>query len=175
MLKNIVLGLIAILVIAAAGSLLLPKVVTVERSVMINAPAAEIFPLVNSMQRTVEWSPWLERDPDVENSFTGPEAGVGNKMAWASDQADVGTGTQEIVESIENEKVVTALDFGAQGLATAEFTLAAQGDATEVTWSLITDTGYNPMSRIFGMMLDGFVGPDYEKGLANLKSVAEGA
>ena len=173
--RNILLGLAGLIVLAALGSFLLPRVVTVERTVTIDAPATDIFPLVNSMQRTVEWSPWLEKDPNVVNTFTGPESGVGNKMAWASDSPDVGTGTQEIVESVENQKVTTALDFGAQGLATAEFLLTDSGGGTDVTWTLITDTGFNPMARIFGMMLDGFVGPDYEKGLANLKAVAEGA
>ncbi|MEM1235846.1 MAG: SRPBCC family protein [Pseudomonadota bacterium] len=173
LLKNIVLGLLGLVVLVALGSFLLPRVVTVERTVTIDAPASSVFPLVNSMQRTVEWSPWLEKDPNVVNTFSGPDSGVGNKMAWASDQPDVGNGTQEIVESVENQKVTTALDFGAQGLATAEFLLNDSGTGTDVTWTLITDTGFNPMARIFGTMLDGFIGPDYEKGLANLKAVAE--
>jgi len=176
--RRILVGVAVLAALVVAGSFLLPLTVTVERSVMIDAPASAIFPLVNSMQRTVEWSPWLERDPNVQNTFSGPESGVGNRMAWASERADVGNGTQEIVESVENARVVTALDFGAQGLATAEFLLAPQaasGETTEVTWTLVTDTGFNPMARIFGMLLDGLVGPDYEKGLANLKAAVEGA
>ena len=95
-------------------------------------------------------------------------------MTWASDVPNVGNGTQEIVASTENARVDTALDFGEQGLANATFLLEPSGEGTKVTWTLETDAGFNPMARYFGLLLDGFVGPDYEKGLANLKAVAEG-
>jgi len=32
----------------------------------------------------------------------------------------------------------------------------------------------NPMGRWMGLMMDGWVGPDYETGLSNLKSLVEG-
>lgn len=166
-------GLVLIVVLLAAVSLVLPRQVNVERSAGISAPPDAIFPYVNSLKRTQEWSPWLERDPDVAVTFDGPDEGVGAQMAWVSDQRDVGSGSQEIVSSTPNERVETALDFGDMGTALAYFTLAGEGSETTVTWGFDTDTGYNPMARWMGLMFDDWVGADYEDGLARLKALVE--
>ncbi|MDE2914258.1 MAG: SRPBCC family protein [Paracoccaceae bacterium] len=158
-------------VLAVLGAYLLPGTVTVVRSVVIPASATEIFPYVNSLQRTEEWSPWLALDPDVGLVYSGPEQGVGNRLEWTSDHESVGSGSQEITLSVENERVETALDFGSMGTAEAYFDLSETDGRTEVTWGLVSHLGYNPIARYMGLMLDSWVGADYERGLANLNSV----
>ena len=37
------------------------------------------------------------------------------------------------------------------------------------------DLGMNPLSRWFGLFLDGIIGPDFEKGLAKMKRIVEAA
>jgi len=170
-----ILGTVVVLaVVFVAGAFLQPRIVEVEREVVIDAPPEAVFHFVNSMQETEKWSPWLDRDPDVELTYEGPEAGVGNKMSWRSDVDTVGSGSQEITVSTVNERVETDLDFGAMGTAMAYFDLVPEGDGTKVVWGFETDTGMNPMARWIGMMMDGWVGGDYEAGLANLKALAEG-
>lgn len=169
-----ILGIVVVLaVVVVAGGYLLPREVVVARSVEINAAPEAVFPHVNSLKAGQKWSPWLGIDPDVQTTFTGPDEGVGAKLEWASDNPQVGSGRQEIVTSVANERVETALDFGDMGLAKAEFILAAQGGATEVTWTLNTDMGAGPIGRWFGLMMDGMVGADYETGLQNLKTLVE--
>jgi hypothetical protein len=43
-----------------------------------------------------------------------------------------------------------------------------------VTWMLDTDMGAGPIGRWMGLMMDKWVGGDYETGLQNLKSLVEG-
>ncbi len=167
-------GLVVLAVILVAVAFVLPQTVNVERQVEIEAPPEAIFPYVNSMQATAEWSPWLSLDPEVELTYSGPEAGVGNTLSWSSENRRVGVGTQEITASVENERVETALDFGPMGTADAYFVLEPAGEATTVTWGFDSDLGMNPMARWMGLMMDGMVGGDYEAGLANLKAVVEG-
>jgi carbon monoxide dehydrogenase subunit G len=57
------------------------------------------------------------------------------------------------------------------GASTAEFILVPDGSATKVTWTL--DSKLSGMGKIFGPLMDGMVGPDYEKGLKNLKKYVE--
>lgn len=169
------LGILIVLVLILVGvSYLLPGKAEVSRSVMIDAPPSAIFPYVNSMQETEKWSPWLSRDPETSLSYSGPDAGVGNTLNWSSDHPQVGTGSQEIVESVENQTVRTALDFGSMGTASAFFLLQPDGDSTEVTWGFESDLGMNPMARWMGLMMDRWVGGDYESGLSNLKTLVEG-
>ena len=172
--RRLLTAIVVIVVLLVAVAYVLPREVSVARSVTIDAPPEAIFPHVNSLQKMADWSPWLDRDPNVKLTYEGPEMGVGNKLTWASDQPDVGNGIQEITAMVENEKVTTALDFGDMGLAQADITLAAAGSGTEVTWSLDTDMGNNPIGRWMGLMMDKWVGADYETGLGNLKTLVEG-
>jgi len=171
--KRILLILLVLVLVLVGGSYLLPGKAEVSRSITIDAPAAAIFPYVNSMQQTEAWSPWLSRDPETKLSYSGPESGVGNTLNWSSEHRQVGSGSQEIIESVENQRVRTALDFGSMGTANASFTLQPEGDATSVTWGFESDLGLNPISRWMGLMMDKWVGGDYERGLSNLKTLVE--
>ncbi|WP_298851227.1 SRPBCC family protein [uncultured Ruegeria sp.] len=171
--KRIFAALVILLLVLVVGSYLLPGKAEVSRDITIDAPAEAIFPYVNSIQETEQWSPWLSRDPETQLSYSGPEAGVGNTLNWASDNPQVGTGSQQIIESVENQQVRTALDFGPMGTATASFILEAEGGATKVIWGFESDLGLNPMSRWMGLMMDKWVGGDYERGLINLKALIE--
>lgn len=174
MFGRILVGLAILGLVLGGIAYLIPPSVVVARSITIDATPEEVFEHLSSMQRTSEWSPWLDRDPDVVLTYTGPERGVGNRMEWVSDQRDVGTGTQEIVAVVPNERVETALDFGPMGTAQAAFLLEEAGDDTTVTWTFETDLGLNPISRYMGLFMDGWVGSDYERGLERLKAVVEG-
>lgn len=172
-LKKLLL-LIVIVVVALAGiGMLLPRNVHVERSTVINAPAATVFTLVNGYKQFNKWSPWFDRDPDAKYTWEGPETGVGAKMTWASEKSDVGSGSQEVVESRPSEAVKVKLDFGEQGVAYSTWALAPEGEGTKVTWGMDADMGAGPVGRYFGLMMDKWVGADYEKGLSGLKTFAE--
>ena len=171
--KRILAAIVVIAVLLVVVAYLLPRHVNVSRSIEIAAPPAVVYPLIADLRRANEWSPWLELDPDVEITFTGPADGVGQRMNWKSDNANVGSGSQTITLLAPDSKVETALDFGERGTATASFDLEARGAATEVTWGFATDLGFNPVARYFGLTFDERIGADYEKGLAKLKTVAE--
>ncbi len=167
-----IIGLLILLLIIG---LFLPSSTTFERTVTINAPQDLVFEYVNSMPRFNEWSPWHSIDPDTKYTFTGPESGVGHKMAWQSDHENVGSGSQEIIETSPPNKVVTFLDFGPMGSANAAFKLEALGDGTKVVWSFYNKHGWALHNRYFGLMTEKFVGPMYEDGLNKFKTVAEKA
>jgi effector-binding domain-containing protein len=69
--------------------------------------------------------------------------------------------------------VVSELDFGEMGAGTAGLELEPDDVGTRVTWTFDTDLGAGPVGRYFGLILDGTLGKDYEKGLARLKTVVE--
>ena len=163
----IVLGLVA-------GSFFLPSTSEVERSVTINQSPEKVYSIVNNLSRFNEWSPWHGIDPDTRYEFSGPQQGVGARMTWNSEDKNVGSGSQEIIESVANEKVVVALDFGQQGTAISEILTQPQGDMTELTWKLISNAEGSIIGKYFNLMLDSMVGPMYEQGLAKLKAVSEG-
>lgn len=166
-------ALLALLILLVAVAYLLPREVRVARSITIDAPPDAVFPFLNSLEESAKWSPWLDRDPEAQLSYSGPASGVGNTLEWASEHPQVGHGKQTITESAANAHVTTALDFGDMGTAQAAFSLAPAGTGTLVTWSFQSDMGLNPLARWMGLMMDRWVGTDYEQGLSNLKALVE--
>lgn len=173
MVKKILMALVGLVAVLVVVGLILPASTHVERETTIAASPEQVFGMVNDFQNFNRWSPWAERDPKTKYTFEGPSSGVGAKMSWASDHPNVGSGSQEIIESKPHTLVRTALDFGDQGQAVAFFKIEPAGEGTKVTWGFDTDAGYNLIGRYFGLILDGMLGPDYERGLANLKRVTE--
>jgi hypothetical protein len=172
-LKWVAGALLALGVVIFGGGMLMPSTVEVSRDVVINATPDKIFPHIASLEAFNKWSPWADLDPDMKVVFSGSKEGVGQIMAWESEK-DMGSGNMTVVESVANEKLVTALDFGQMGTATAQFDLAPDAGGTKVVWSMKSELGDNPISRWFGPMIKSGVGEQYEKGLAKLRVVAEG-
>jgi hypothetical protein len=60
------------------------------------------------------------------------------------------------------------------GLAgTSAYDLAPAGSGSKVTWSFGYETGSSPLKRWKALMLDGFIGAEYNAGLQKLKARVE--
>ena len=173
LLKFIFKLLLLIIVVIIAVGFLLPASTSVSRSTEIKVSPDKLFTYVNDLRQFNRWSPWHGIDPEARYDFAGPDKGVGSKMSWSSEHPKVGSGTQEIIRSEPNSQVVTQLDFEGQGNAVATFQLDPVADSTRITWGFETDWGNNLIWRYMGLMMDKWVGTEYEKGLAELKQLAE--
>jgi hypothetical protein len=171
-LKRVIIGLVTLIALIVLIGFLLPRQVHVERSIVINAPQPQLFDALNSFKRFNEFSPWAALDPNTQYTYEGPESGVGARMSWVSSDPNLGSGTNEIVESRTPDFIRTRLNFGGQP-AEATFTFAPADGATRVTWGFDGDLGNNPIMRFVGLMFDKWIGSDYEKGLARMKQVME--
>ena len=169
-----------VLLIAIAGVLALaatrPDHYHVERSATIGAAPAVVFAQVNDLRRWDDWSPWAKLDPAMKLTYTGPESGKDASYAWAGNDK-VGEGRMTITESEPDAHVGLRLEFIKPWTETcqSDFALASTGDATNVTWGI--DGTHTYVSKIFCvfMDMDKMIGTDFEKGLAQLKTAAEGS
>jgi uncharacterized protein YndB with AHSA1/START domain len=169
-LKNIILGVIALIVIMAVIALVaLPRQSKVERSVVIAAPAEVVFDQVNDLKKNEAWSPW--KDSTMKLSYGPVTAGKGARSSWTS--KNMGNGTMTIEESVPSSAITIGLDFGAMGQAKALWTFAPEGEGVKVTEVMASDAGMNPAKRWMSLMSDKMVGPYFERGLAALKQVSE--
>ena len=174
-----VIVIIAVIVaIAIAGVLVFaatkPDTLRVQRSISINAPSQQIFPLIADFHQWRNWSPYEQKDPAMKRSYDGAERGKGAIYAWDGDK-NVGSGRMEILESSAPSKIVIKLDFFTpfEGHNTAEFTMLPQGDGTHVTWLMHGPARFvTKLMQVF-INLDHMIGKDFEAGLANLKSINE--
>lgn len=172
----VLLGLVGTLVLVVIiMGFTSPRVARVKRSIEIAATPEKVFPHLNNLKSFVDgWSPWTGKDPAATHSYGGPAEGVGATYAWKGDPKKVGTGSMEIRASEPGRRVSTHLVFQGRGEAEAGWTIEDLGGGkARVTWDFEADNGYSPLARIFGRMMDRFLGPDYEQGLAKLKSLCE--
>jgi len=172
LLKWLLIAVGVVVLVVFGGGMLMPSQVSVSRDLVINASPDKIFPHVANLKAFNVWSPWADLDPDMKVEFSGSDDGVGQVMSW--DSNDMGKGSMKVTESVAGEKLVTALDFGQMGSASAQFDLAPEAGGTKVTWSMISELGNNPIARWFGPMIKSDVAEQYDKGLAKLRVVAEG-
>jgi hypothetical protein len=162
--------IVALVLVFIAGGYALPGDVVLERQITVKAPPDKVFAIVGDLRRFNEFSPWAEMDPGTKYTFSGPEKGAGQKMAWQSSK--LGNGSQTIVDYVEKRRVSSTLDFGDMGKANSSFELSSIGTDTAITWGFKTVLA-GPFDRWMGLLYRRWVGADYEKGLAKLKTVAE--
>lgn len=173
-LRGVMIGIVVLVISAVVIGYLLPGSARVERSIVVDRPPATVFAVLNGFRHLPDWSPWVQLDPAMTSTYSGPIAGVGARYAWSSDQGAVGAGSQEIIESVPLESVVVRLEFsGMDSQNVARFDLKPEGAGTRVNWTLDSQFGASLLGRWFGLMLDTMVGPDYERGLAQLKAYVE--
>jgi hypothetical protein len=179
MLKKLALILVCVLAVSLASVLgyaaLKPDTFHIARTTNVKAPPERIFPLINDIRSNVSWSPF-DKDPAAKRSFGEITSGKGAVYTWDGN-SDVGAGSIEITEATAPSRVTMSLDivrpFEAHN--TVEFTLepAEDAGATNVTWAM---HGPQPfLAKIVSTFMDceKMVGGEFEKGLANLKAVAE--
>ena len=172
MMRKILIGLIAVVVLLAVVGLLLPRHVQVKRSIAIDRPASLVYAVVNSFVLFPQWSPWQDLDPHMVQTTEGPRDGVGAKLIWKGNDK-VGSGTQTITLSTLNQSIASDLAFGDMGVAKSVVALAPEGTSTTVTWTVDVDMGANPIGHYFGLTMDGMLGKDFATGLSKLKTLVE--
>jgi effector-binding domain-containing protein len=170
-LKKIAMVLVVLFIVYLVIALFLPSSVKIERSTMINAPAAVVHEQISTLTNWHNWSYWDNIDPNMKSTFSGPASGVGAKHEWSSDNDQVGHGSLTIVTD-KPDSVITELAFEGMGTSLGGWTIRDTTGGVIVTTYMEIKLGL--LGRIFpGMMMDKWLGPDFEKSLAGLKKQAE--
>jgi uncharacterized protein YndB with AHSA1/START domain len=176
-LKYVLVGVAAVVVLFLIVVALQPSTYKVERSATIGAPPSVVFAQVNDFHKWAAWNPWDKVDPAMKKTYEGSPAGVGAVYAWVGN-GDVGEGKMTITESRPGELVRINMEFfkPMAGTSTTEFAFAPQGNGgTLVTWSMSGENSFVGKAMCLFMNMDTMVGGQFEKGLADMKAAAESA
>jgi uncharacterized protein YndB with AHSA1/START domain len=173
-LRNLFLGLLAVVIILVIVVAVQPSEFRVTRSTVIAVPPAEAFAQVNNFHHWEAWSPWAKLDPQSTAEFDGPPSGKGAIFEWSGND-QVGEGRMTITESRPYELIRIRLDFikPMTDTSTAEFTFAPEGEQTKVTWSMFGKSNFFQKAICLVMNMDQMLGGYFEIGLAQMKKVAE--
>ena len=173
MIKKILIGFAALVAILLAVIATRPGNFRVERSATLSASPAVLFENVNNHHKFAVWNPFMKLDPNVKNTYGGPESGVGAVCSWEGN-SNVGAGSCTIIESKPDELVRCRMDWKRpmEGTATVDFTFKPEGGKTVVTWAMYGKNTFMGKAMSLFMDCDKMCGPQFEKGLADLGTVA---
>jgi uncharacterized protein YndB with AHSA1/START domain len=170
---------VVIVVVALVGALLFFAASQsdrfhIHRYILVSAPPDKIFPLVNDFHQWEKWSPWegVEGD-DLQRKYSGASAGEGAVYEWEGRKT--GVGRMEIMRSQPPGELNINVDFlkPMRAQNNVEFMFEPDEGQTRVDWSMRGE--HNFMGKLMAMFMnmDKMVGRDFERGLANLKALAE--
>ena len=167
------LGLAGFLATAAGR----PKHFRLERSILTDASAPDVYAVFSDFARFKEWSPWQALDPNMTTNFTGEQGHVGSSYSWEGN-SKVGAGRMTVTEAVADSHVNINLEFLRPFAATNScvWKVTEEGGKRRISW-VMEGSNETVFKRAFAMLvsMDKLVGKDFERGLAALKSVAEGA
>lgn len=175
MVKKIVLALLAAIVLLLVFATTRPDSFRVERSISIKADPARVYTLLNDFHYFPSWSPWHNLDAGMKVIHSGAPSGQGAVYEWSGNDV-VGAGRMEILKTLPNTSLTVKLDFlkPFERHNTTEYLLStSNAGSTTMTWAMYGPSPF--ISKVMGVFvsMDSVIGKDFERGLVNLKGVAE--
>jgi uncharacterized protein YndB with AHSA1/START domain len=167
--------LVALIALVILLTLIAPKTYDVSRSILIARPKSEVFNYLRSLKNMDEWSPWANKDPNMEKKFTGTDGEVGCVSYWKGNK-EVGEGEQEITKIVDGERIEAELRFLKPWKSTSDCytTVEDSGSGnTKVSWGFSGKNKFPMSIMALFMSMDKMVGKDFEEGLATLKALLE--
>ena len=165
---TIVYTILATLAAIALIALLLPRKVVVTRQADVSLRPEDVIARVASTEGFQTFNPYCTTDPDLKITPFGPAAGVGSGFRFEGKE---GKGTQTVTD-VTATHVTHLIDLGAMGKPVQTIEAKAKGAGSQVTWTVTSDMGFNPVFRIFGLFMDRMLGQTYELGLKNIAALA---
>jgi Polyketide cyclase / dehydrase and lipid transport len=176
MVLQIIIGLIALGVLyVLAMALRKPDEFRVKREGIIDAKAADIFPYLYNLQKGQLWSPWVAMDPAADYVFEGSIEGENAVLTW--DGKKSGKGKLTIIETKPDALVRMRLEFfkPMKAVNICDYTLLPEGGKTRFTWEMYGPNNFMGKVMSVFMNCEKICGDQFEKGIANLKAIVEGA
>jgi hypothetical protein len=172
MLKKILLGLAAVVLVFIIVVALQPADFKIERSEVVAAAPEIVHAKVNDFTVWKDWSPWVKLDPEAKLTFSNNPVGVGATYGWDGDKSGAGL---MILTASSPEAIAIDLNFTKPFKAENKvvFSFASIHGGTQITWTMTGKNGF--MGKAFGLFfdMDEMVGGDFEKGLKDIKRLSE--
>jgi uncharacterized protein YndB with AHSA1/START domain len=161
-------------VIVLGGGFLLPNRWHVSRSIIIEAEPEAVFPLIEDLSQWRHWTVWNRLNyHQLRFESEGSSRGLGAAQVWEDEE--LGELHVKITQCQPPRRVDYEQQFGKEGkVVSGQFSLRAQTEGTEVTWTQTGQLGGNPLARWVGLLfLDSMIGADAARGLEQLKERVE--
>jgi uncharacterized protein YndB with AHSA1/START domain len=173
-LKRVLLGILAVIIILLVVALFVPNNYKIERTATINKPASIVYEYVKQLKNQDQYNKWVMADPAMKKTYRGEDGNVGFVYAWDSEDKNVGKGEQEIRQLTPAKAVDCEIRFEKpfENVATTRMQTDSSGPSTtNVIWTMEGKNKY-PFN-LMNLFIDGMLGKDLETSLSTLKQRLE--
>jgi len=169
-LKYIIIILLIVIIGSCTYVAIQPNSYNVMRTRTVNAPAAVIFNNINDFKNWETWSPWVEKEPDLQISYPEQTSGVGGSYSWVGKE---GAGNMKTLDVSPYDSISQEMQFEDFPSSNVFWKFEKSEQGTNVTWGMKSDE--TPFMLKFYAAISGgmdkMLGPDFERGLEKLDSV----
>ncbi len=149
-----------------------PNSFKVSRERTINAPATVLYDNVIDFKNWETWSSWVEKEPNLKLMFPKQTKGVGGSYSW---EGKDGLGNMKTIAANPKTSIVQELQSEDFHPSIINWTFEPTPDnKTKVTWKMNSEKLpfiFKGKAAVSGGF-DNMIGPDFERGLEKLDSVA---
>jgi hypothetical protein len=143
----------------------------VNREIEIEASPELVWSNIDDLTQWEMWSPWGLADTTMVITYGAITSGLGASYSWVGEEAGTGEMTISVAEPYTYQEVELVFTAPFETQSIGYFRLEPTETGTRLIWG-------NKGSFPFGMRfmvssMDEWMGPDFEKGLNNLKELTE--
>lgn len=163
----IFLGAVAVVF---AISLFLPSDYSIIREKSLSCDKEKVYQYLSDINNVDSWlyiSSTL--DTTIKYKFFIDSVNNNSSFEWNSDL--LGQGKFSITNLIPNERIEYQISYENDRIIQyGKLEIQDMTHRTNLVWEEYGENGLNPVHRIVGLFLDGFLGPDMEKSLDKIKN-----
>lgn len=171
--KNIVLGVLALIIILGIIAYFLPSKVTIQKSITIKASKEVVFEQINNPQNWEKWSPWFKIDTAMEVKYIGNKIGENSGIVWKSENSRIGCGRLTLLYSNPFDSIYAEVEALYKGKGTVNYIFKRVKGGINVLLMFEMNLGTNPIARFMGLVIDKKMSKNYINELDSLKKFTE--
>jgi effector-binding domain-containing protein len=172
MLKKILLGVLALIILLLIIGFILPSKLDVSSNITVNASTDYVYDEVNDLKNWPNWSYWHSIDTSMKITYGAVTSGAGANYSWVGKD---GPGSLAFTENIPGKSIKFDLQFMEAGdAAKGWYEFEPDGEGTKLSCGFQFDHGLNVLSRWFGkLMIEAEMKKAFAHELAEIKKRAE--
>lgn len=170
-LKYIFLLLLIVVIGLAIYVAVQPNSYDVSRTRTIKAPASVVYNEVIDYKSWPKWMAWIEKNPDMKLNWAEQTEGVGGSYSWEDKE---GNGNMKTLAANPYSTIDQQMQWEDYDPSDVYWKFEPAEDGTKVTWGMKSDKipFFLKGFAAFSGGMDAMMGPDFERGLERLDSVA---
>lgn len=162
--RRIIVTLCSIALLVYLISLLFDKDIVSHYSLTIPAQKEVVFNHLNDLSKWPDWTAWNMNDTSIQLKYGSITKGVGASLEWENMD---GRGKVILIRSIPDSLIDADIRLDGWSTVYSMMTLSTTDSGTLVNWQMKTRLS-NPVSRIMGYFIRGWMLRDIKRGLRSL-------